>query len=475
MRLPRLSIGMRLSLWYVLIFALAQCVFGVGMYVVLRHHLRGIVNDSLREEMQDLRSVLQGQKPNLSAAQLREEVTEAYSQDHAGEYLQIFTAEGETIYLSEFLANHPLRPVSEGAPRAQKEEVRYEDRTMEAKRFRFLNSSIDAHGRTFLVQLGTPTGEIYETLDAFRRYLLWLAPLVLLIAALGGNWLSHRALTPVDALTRTARTINVGSLGRRLDTPDTGDELQRLSETLNEMLARIESSVQRITEFTADASHELRTPVALIRAEAEVALGRERTEPEYRSALQHVLNESERMTRMLEQLLSLVRADSGSETIQRADLDVAVLAREAVDTWQKIAASHGLRLSGAIPAAPVFVAGDGLALRRVLDILLDNSVKYSAAPGEITLTVDSAPGRVLLRVRDNGPGLPLNEQDKIFERFYRVDKARSREMGGAGLGLSIARVIVLQHGGTITVESAPGRGAEFSVALPAVAAQARAV
>ena len=466
MKLPRLSIGLRLSLWYVLIFALAQCVFGATMYIVLRHHLRVIVQDSLHEEMQDLRSVLLGLKPGLSADQLREEVTEAYGQDHAGEYLQIFTAQGETIYLSDFLAKHPLATVPETKLRATSEAGRIEDRRMEGKRFRFLNSAIDAHGRTFLVQLGTPIGEIYETLEAFRQYLMWLAPLVLLISAVGGNWLSHRALTPVDALTRTARTINVGSLGRRLETPDTGDELQRLSETLNEMLARIESSVQRITEFTADASHELRTPVALIRAEAEVALGRDRTDQEYRSALQHVLAESERMTRMLEQLLSLVRADSGSETIRRVDLDVTALTREALDTWRKIAVSHGLHLSYVIPAAPVFVLGDSLALRRVLDILLDNSVKYSATPGEIALTVEPAPGQVLLRVRDNGPGVPEDEQAKIFERFYRVDKARSRQMGGAGLGLSIARWIVQQHGGTITVESAPDQGAEFTVRLP---------
>lgn len=455
------SIGLRLSLWYLLIFALAQCIFGAGMYVVLRHHLRTIVNDSLRQEMRDLQNVLQGQKPDLSAMQLSEEVTEAYAQDHAGQYLQIFTTRGETIYLSQFLAKHPLQPISQTAV----PESHYNDRVMEGRPFRFLDSVMEAHGRTFLVQLGTPTGEIYETLHAFRRYLLLLAPLVLLVAALGGNWLSHRALTPVDALTRTARTINVTNLSRRLETPDTGDELQRLSETLNEMLARIESAVARITEFTADASHELRTPVALIRAEAEVALSRDRTGLEYRSSLQHVLSESERMTQLLEQLLSLVRADSGSETLRMAELDVTALAREAVEAWQKIASSHGLRLTGVIPPQPVSVTGDHLALRRVLDILLDNAVKYSPTPADITLTLDPAPGHVVLRVRDNGPGLPAEEHEKIFQRFYRVDKARSRQMGGAGLGLSIAQWIVQQHHGNITVSSSPGQGSEFSFTL----------
>jgi heavy metal sensor kinase len=474
-KLPRLSIGLRLSLWYVLIFALAQCVFGVGMYVVLRHHLRGIVNDGLREEMQDLRIVLQEQKPNMSVEHLSEEVTEAYEKDHAGEYLQIFTAQGEKIYLSEFLAKHPIPAVAESTLRARGEKGQFDDRRMERKRFRFVSFVIDANGRTFLVQLGTPVGEVYETLDAFRQYLLWLAPLVLLIAAVGGNWLSHRALAPVDALTGTARTIHVGNLGRRLDTPNTGDELQRLGETLNEMLARIESTVQRITEFTADASHELRTPVALIRAEAEVALGRERSDEEYRAALQHVLNESERMTRMLEQLLSLVRADSGSETIAMAQVDLAGLARDCVESWQKVAGYNGLRLNAAIPEQAIWVTGDGLALRRVLDILLDNAVKYSDAPGEIQVGIDSAEGRVSLRIRDHGPGLAAEEHAKIFERFYRVDKARSRKMGGAGLGLSIAQGIVQQHHGSITLRSAPGEGTEFCVALPAVEVPERVV
>jgi heavy metal sensor kinase len=442
---------------------LAQAVFGIGMYVVLRHHLRTIVDDSLRNEMQDLRNVLQGQRPDLTIAHLSEEVTEAYAHDHAGEFLQIVTAQGESLYLSDFLAKHPLPPNSGHSSSGS----HFENQVMEGKRFRFLDTDFETHGYTFLVRLGTPTGEIYETLDAFRHYLFLLAPLALLVASLGGNWLSHRALSPVDTLTRTARTINVTNLSRRLETPETGDELQRLSETLNQMLARIESSVQRISEFTADASHELRTPVALIRAEAEVALGRDRTDKEYRSALQHVLGESERMTRMLEQLLSLVRADSGSETLHMAEVDLGELARDTVESWQKVAASNGLSLTGVIPSQPIQITGDGLALRRVLDILLDNAIKYSLAPGDITLTAESVAGCAVLSVRDHGPGLAPEEHARVFERFYRVDKARSREMGGAGLGLSIAQWIVHQHHGSITVTSAPGNGAEFSVAIPA--------
>jgi heavy metal sensor kinase len=464
--LNKLSIGLRLSLWYVLIFALAQLVFGAGMYAVLRHHLLEIVDDSLGAEMQDLRYFLQGQKQDADVDKIREEVVESYSQDHAGEYLQIVTAKGENVYLSSFLAKHSLPPV----PATQERKAHYQDRTLGRKPFRFLSASIETHGQVFLVQLGTPTHEIHETLGSFLRYLLWLVPVVLLSAALGGNWLSHRALAPVDALTRTARTINVTNLSSRVERLETGDELQRLSDTLNEMLARIESAVLRITEFTADASHELRTPVALIRTEAEVALRHPRTDQEYRSALQHVLTESERMTQLLEQLLSLVRADSGRETLHMAEVDLGMLAREAVVGWQKVATAQGLRLLDSIPEQPVGVTGDSVALRRVFDILLDNAIKYSTSPGDIHLSVEEHPGRAVLKVRDAGTGIASEEHPKIFERFYRVDKARSRQMGGAGLGLAIAQWIVRQHQGTILVNSSPGEGAEFVVELPVAVA-----
>ena len=462
----RWSIGLRLALWYVLIFAIAQGVFGVGMYLVLRHHLRTIVNDGLRQEMRDLQNVLVSLKPELNTQQLSEEINEAYAQDHAGQYLQIFTTQGETIYVSPFLSRHPLPAM----PPAASPAVYFEDRRMDNGPFRFLDFVFEARGRTFLVQLGTPTGEIYETLGTFRHYLLLLAPLVLLGAALGGNWLSHRALAPVDKLTRTAHTINVTNLSRRLESPGTGDELQRLSDTLNEMLARIESSVRRITEFTADASHELRTPVALIRAEAEVALSRDRTDEEYRSSLEHVLLESERMTQLLEQLLALVRADSGSETMPMVEFDIARLVRDAVEAWEKIAAPQGQGITLSAPDPAILITGNSQSIRRVLDVLLDNAVKYGTPPGAIAVAIEPYPDRVVLRVRDHGLGIPPEEQSKIFERFYRVDKARSRRMGGAGLGLAIAQWIVHQHHGSISVQSQPNQGAEFTVELPKSAA-----
>ena len=319
--------------------------------------------------------------------------------------------------------------------------------------------------------------EVRETLRALRNYLLLFAPLVLMVSAVGGHWLSHRALAPVDALTRTARAISGHNLSNRLEKLHTGDELQRLSDTLNDMLDRIEKVFLRITQFTADASHELRTPISLMRTEAEVALRRARDSHAYREALQHILNQTEKTSVLIEELLALARADAGSESLKRQPVELGELLRECVQGWQPFAARAGHELafrSG--DSGHVWVVADESALRRVLAILLDNAVKYTPAPGHIAVTLGVIPDmnddhrkpRAVVSVSDTGIGISAEEQSKIFERFYRVDKARGSAAGGAGLGLAIARWIVEQHGGSITIESAGDKGSRFSVQMPTV-------
>ena len=316
--------------------------------------------------------------------------------------------------------------------------------------------------------------EEVETLDAFRAYLLWFAPLLLLAASAGGYWLSRRALAPVDALARTARTISGHNLSSRLEPLHTGDELQRLSDTLNEMLARIESAFRRITEFTADASHELRTPIALIHTEAELALRRSRDESEYREALRQILLQADRTAKLVEELLALARADSGAEAFQMKPIDLLTTLQESASKWQQVASLRNLQFEQHLDVQRLPVMGDENALRRVIDILLDNAFKYTPSPGKVTLSAkqqdndntNNKDGRVVLTVEDSGIGIALEDQARIFERFYRVDKARSRELGGAGLGLAIAQWIVHLHHGSITVKSELGKGSVFQVELP---------
>lgn len=460
----RLPIGVRLTLWYVAIFATAQIVFGGLMWVTLRHHLYEMVDENLENQAEDLRNFLLSQKKDATLEKLRDEAAEEYGGEHAGQYLELSDEQGNLIFQSQGMEAGGW---PKDLPAANANGVRVNHKVAN-KSLRFWVGSIGAQGHVYQARIGTPIGEVKKTLAAFQKYLWMIAPLVLLVAAGVGYWLSHRALEPVDRLTRAARLIGGGSLSTRLDVGKTGDELQRLAETLNEMLERIELSFRRISEFTADASHELRTPVSLIRTEAEVALRRSRDPEDYRVALEHILAETERTTRLLEQMLALARTDSGREFLEIRDVDLKAVAEQAVEAWEGVARSKEMTLRSELPLAAVRVRGDESALRRVIDILLDNAVKYSKENATISLSLRGNAGNAVLAVQDDGIGIPAAEQSKIFDRFYRVDKARSRSQGGAGLGLAIAAWIVAQHRGTISVESVLGKGSRFEVKLPDV-------
>lgn len=468
--MSRLSIGFRLTLWYLVIFALGQFAFGAGMWLVLRHHLVSLVDETLNDQTEDLRSFLALQKKTADIYKFREEVTETYAEEHAGQYLAISTSTGDLIYVSDFLKQNGFKTSVSAPGIGPPTAVAFEDQVLGKRRLRFFRSSVNTHGLTFVIALGASTQEMWETLRAFRNYLLLFAPLVLLTSAAGGYWLSRRALAPVDALTRTARNIGGQNLCGRLEKLDTGDELQRLSDTLNEMLDRIEKVFLRVTQFTADASHELRTPISLMRTEAELALRRERGADAYREALQHILSETEKASVLIEDLLALARADSGRELLKLQPVELGELLRDCMKEWKPLAtrAGHELYLH-CRETGGVCVMADETALRRVLRILLDNAVKYTTAPGRIEIFLEERDQRAVVSVEDTGIGIPVAERSKIFDRFYRVDKARGRVVGGAGLGLAIARWIVERHDGSITVESAANAGSRFSVQMPAVA------
>lgn len=464
----RLPIGVRLTVWYVAIFATAQVVFGGLMWVTLRHQLYEIVDDTLEHQAEDLRNFLMAQRSDITLDKWREETGEEYGTEHAGEYLELYDDQGNLIFRS---AQMESGKSSKPFPAATLEGV-VVDRKIGEKPVRFRVSLIPVNGHVFQARIGTPIREVRRTLGAFKRYLLMLAPLLLAVAAGVGYWLSRRALAPVDRLTQAARLIGGGSLGSRLEVAGTGDELQRLADTLNEMLERIEISFRRITEFTADASHELRTPVSLIRTEAELALRRSRNPEEYRVSLEHILAETERTTRLLDQLLALARTDAGREFLEIREVNLKAVVEQAAEAWGKVVRSKELEFRSELLESAVIVRGDEAALRRVVDILLDNAVKYAKERGTIRLSLRGGSGNAVLSVEDDGIGIPVEDQEKIFERFYRVDKARSRSQGGAGLGLAIAHWIVTQHRGTIAVRSAPGNGSSFEVKLPEVAAVA---
>jgi heavy metal sensor kinase len=466
----KLSIGVRLTLWYLLFFAVAQVLFGIGMWLILRDSVYDLVDDGLEQQIDDLKNFLQSQPAGRSLAKLKEEVNEAYAMEHPGDYLEVYADNGELLYRSPFLQAHQSAVLS---PEQVMTRPVVKSRKINDRHFRFILQKLNVNSHVYTVEMGALAEDAVETLHLFRSCLLMFAPLLLLVAAAGGYWLSRRALSPVDALVRSAREVSGTKLHSRLQKLETGDELQRLSDTLNQMLDRIESAFLRITEFTADASHELRTPVSLIRTEAELALRRSRGEAEYKEALRHILLEAERTTALIEQLLALARADSGRETVRLQPLDLRQTLRSVVDGWHQVATIRNLELSASLEVSDLFVLGDEILLRRLIDILLDNACKYTSAPGSVHLSLAQKSQSAVITVQDTGVGIAEEEQRKIFERFYRVDKARSRAQGGAGLGLAIAQWIVTQHRGSIGVQSRSTDGTTFRIELPLIAASVK--
>jgi heavy metal sensor kinase len=459
--MKRLSIGVRLTLWYLAIFAVAQILFGIGMWFILRQDLYSRADAALTGQIDDLTNFLKSQKKkNMTLAKLREEASEAYDMEHSGDFLRFYDEDGNWIFRAPALERNQF------APPPPVKGLSFQNAQLGDKPFRFITQTIVVNGRSYTVQTGVPTDQIVATLSRFRRYLLMLAPLLLLAAASGGYWLSRKALSPVDAITQTARSIGGNNLGDRLEKLTTGDELQRLSDTLNEMLARIENAFLRVTQFTADASHELRTPISLIRTEAEIALRKSRGDAEYREALRHILLEAERTSSLVEELLCLARADSGRETLRLGTLDLRLAIAETAKEWLPLVESHNLQFAYAIADREIPVLADRRALERLLALVLDNAVKYTPSPGVVELLLELRDYNAVITVRDSGIGISEQDQSRIFERFYRADKARSRELGGAGIGLAIADWIVQRHHGSIAVQSSIGKGSSFFITLP---------
>ena len=332
---------------------------------------------------------------------------------------------------------------------------------IDGRQLRVATARLQSAGSRYDVQVAISLDEILGVMRDFRHLLLWMVPAVLIVACLGGYWLSSRALRPVDEITTAARSIGVQNLSQRIAVPQTGDELQRMAQTWNDVLERLDIAVKRIRQFTSDASHELRTPLTLIRATAELALRRERDPEGYRTSLRQIEQEAEHMTDLTESLLTLARADANGLGMTMQSTDLNELVHSVVQQNAALALEKGVTLRAVTAEQPAQAAADASGIRRILLIQVDNALKQGG-----TETVSAALGavRVTLTVEDNGEGIPAAALPHIFERFYRADPARGSG-SGFGLGLSIAQAIAQAHGTAIAVSSTPGAGARFSLPL----------
>jgi heavy metal sensor kinase len=312
--------------------------------------------------------------------------------------------------------------------------------------------------------LGRSTAPERAALASLRTTVVVAGLAVLALALAGGAWLARRALAPVASLSAKAKSIGARNLSERLDEQACPVELRDLASSFNGTLERLEVAFARQARFTADASHELRTPVAIVRTQADQALLQAGTPEEYRAALGACSRAAQRMGNLVERLLRLARADADEEAVRRESVDFGTVVREGAELLRRSAEAADVELR--CEAVPVRVGGDPRLLADVVSNLVENAVRYNRRGGRVDVSLVRENGEAVLRVSDTGIGIPPEAQSQIFERFYRVDRARSGEHGGSGLGLSIVRWIVQAHGGSIGLESRVDEGSTFTVRLP---------
>jgi two-component system, OmpR family, sensor kinase len=304
-------------------------------------------------------------------------------------------------------------------------------------------------------------------LAAMRRLALWLVTAgvgVMLFGLAGGWWLATRAIRPIEDISATAVKIAAGDLSQRINVADTDSELGRLAGILNSTFARLEAAFAHQARFTSDASHELRTPVSVILSQTQSALSRERAASEYREALEACQRAAQRMRALTESLLELARLDAGQEPMEREPFDLSQVARECVEFVRPLAAQRGIELRCELPAVPCY--GDAERIIQVVTNLLTNAIQFNHDQGQVRVSVRAENGGAILTVSDTGEGIPADDLPHVFERFYRVDKSRSRAQNRTGLGLAISKAIIEAHGGNIEAFSRPGSGSTFTVRLP---------
>jgi heavy metal sensor kinase len=449
----KLPLRARITAWYFAVLVVAFASFAWISDLGFQHSIEATVNDASRASLDSIQSMLLRTAPR-GAAEVKDELDELAGLWADAALLEVTDAGGKIIFQSPQFSR-PYDPL----PAIDKKDVSFFTTNLDDLQYRIAMRTVEASGQTFRVRAAIPTEPFDQALDRFRLILKETLPFLVVLASLAGYWLSGRALA-------TARNIGVQNLSGRLAVPPANDELRRLSETLNDMLGRIEASVKRITQFTADASHDLRTPVALIRTSAELALRRPRMEDEYRETLSRILTTSEETTHLMENLLTLARADAGAADLEFRNIDLVPHLEKISEEAGILAAGKGIQVTSELAPGPVRISGDPAAIERLLLIVIENAVKYTPAGGNIQMNLANGSGTARIEIRDSGIGINEKDLPHIFERFFRADQARSRESGGSGLGLAIAHWIVDLHGGSIEAHSTLGNGSVFRITLP---------
>jgi heavy metal sensor kinase len=468
------GIRLRLTLYYTTLLALLVALVGFGVHVLVARLLARDVDRSLELIARQVNEAAGRGLPDPSSLTLIPDP--ASGAVFLGEFVQIYDVQGSPRAMA---GKRPRLPVpAEALARALRgvADVRTVAVPDGRERIRLLTAPlVDGRRVSGVMQIGVSLAPAEVTLARLATALALGGAAALVAVAVGGYWLAGVALRPIDAMVSAASSITHTDLARRLPEPPYRDELARLAQTFNAMIARLEEAFVRLDRFAADASHELRTPLTILRGEVDLALRHPRTPDAYREVLASNRDEIDRMAAIVDQLLLLARAEKSQLVLARERVRLDRLVEETVRQWRDLAAQSDLTLV-LEPPPPIAVLGDELRLRELLLNLLENARKYTPAGGRIAvrLAADEGSRTARISVEDTGVGIPADAVPRLFDPFFRADAARARDAGGAGLGLALVKRIADLHGGAVTVESDVGQGTRFTVSLPLAEAPAPA-
>jgi heavy metal sensor kinase len=457
---PR-SVRVRLTLWHVGVILVVLAVYAGGVYSFVRNNSSRLLDERLHDDF-DWASDMLAQRPDGTIA--------PYDETGEGDspWLQVWSLDGKLLYDTPEARRNPV-PNGARLAVSSKEEDRIIEIPEVNPPYRVMSGGARIGGRPVLVQVARSEGPIAQNLKELLYILLLGLPGAMVIAGVGGYVLARRALAPLDRMAERARSINAERLNDRLPVDNPDDELGRLAIVFNETLTRLESSFEQMRRFTADASHELRTPLTAIRTVGEVGLRGRRDDTAYREIIGSMLDEVDRLALLVDRLLMLSRGDTEKPNLSFDIVDIPQLANEVVEQLSVLTEEKDQTININCDEVSRWL-GDRMVLRQALLNLVDNAIKYTPAGGAIDVRVTQSQAGITIDVADSGPGIPAELRARIFDRFYRVDKARSRENGGTGLGLAISKWAVEVNGGRLTLEPT-GAGSCFRITLPQTATE----
>lgn len=454
----RVPIRVKLTLWYVLLLAVTFILFAVYLILRFQHSLMSTIDTSLQITVSKTIATLDLEDYH-ELNSLTFHVTEQSQDGNPGFAMRLLSAQSEVWDSYNDVQNiSSWGPVEPGYSTQMGTGLEDQWRV-------FSQPVLDSNGIIGWVQGAQSLRPVNDAVERLRNQLLLGIPIILLLAGFGGYFLANRALRPIQQITNTAQEITAQDLSRRLAYQGAMDEVGSLAKTFDQMLERLQSSFERERRFTGDAAHELRTPLTVLKGQIEVTLNRRRNHIEYEKKFQELSTQVERLIRLSNGLLFLSRSDQHQLSFEPANVNLRELLEVLIEQFQPIASERELKTSMNVPGE-IYVYGDSDHLIRLFINLLENALKYAPVGAEINVTAVKEPGETQVIIHNTGPGIPQEHLGHLFERFYRVDAARSSQTGGSGLGLAIAHEIVRLHGGEIEIHSEPGQGVTVTVHLP---------